>query len=92
MVEETIRKIVENAHQESERIRKEAEERSAQIRDEIIRNAQAEAKAQGEKARIAGAEKERNARAGCEAETAELKASAQEKEKKAVEMVISMLA
>ena len=52
MVEETIRtiretekqarEIVENARQESGRIRKEAEERSGQIREEIIRNAREE--------------------------------------------------
>lgn len=102
MVEETIRAIretekqadgiVENARRESERIRKEAEERSAKIREEIIKNAQAEAGDEAEKARLQGAETEQRAKSGYEEEIAALKASAAGKEKEAVEMVLSLLA
>ena len=102
MVEETIQairetekqahEIVENARRESECILNEAQERAAQIRDEIIQSAQAEASAQAEKAHLAGEKAENSAKAGYEEETAKLKTSAGEKEKEAVEMVISMLA
>ena len=102
MVEETIRtireterqaqEIVGNAQRESERIRKEAEERSGQIKDGIIRNASEEAEAVMEQARISGEESEREAEAVIRADAAKLNASAGEKEREAVEMVISMLA
>ena len=52
-----------NAQRESERIRKEAEERSGQIKDGIIRNASEEAEAVMEQARISGEESEREAEA-----------------------------
>lgn len=102
MVEETIQTIrkterqaqdiIENARQESERIRKEAEEHCAQVRDEIIRNAREEAEAEAGQARAAGEETEREAEAAVKTAVAKLKASAGEKENEAVEMVISMLA
>ena len=101
MVEETIRtireterqaqEIVGNAQRESERIRKEAEERSGQIREEIIRNAREEAAAVMEQAHVSGDESARGAEAVIRSDTDRLKTSAKEKEKEAVEMVISML-
>ena len=101
MVEETIRtiretekqaqEIVENARQESERIRKEAEERSGQIREEIIRNAREEAAEVMEQAHVSGDGSARGAETVIRSDTDRLKASAGEKEKEAVEMVISML-
>lgn len=102
MVEETIRtiretekqaqEIVENACKESERIRKEAEERSGQIREEIIRNAREEAETVMEQANVSGDESVREAEAVIRNDTNRLKTSAKEKEKEAVETVISMLA
>ena len=102
MVEETIRtiretekqaqEIVENACKESERIRKEAEERSGQIREEIIRNVREEAETVMEQAHVSGDESVRETEAVIRNDTDRLKTSAKEKEKKAVEMVISMLA
>lgn len=102
MVEETIRtiretekqaqEIVENACKESERIRKEAEERSGQIREEIIRNAREEAETVMEQAHVSGDESVREAEAVIRNDTNRLKTSAKEKEKEAVETVISMLA
>ena len=102
MVEETIRtiretekqaqEIVENACKESERIRKEAEERSGQIREEIIRNAREEAETVMEQANVSGDESVREAEAVIRNDTNRLKTSAKEKEKEAVETVIFMLA
>ena len=101
MVEETIRtiretekqarEIVENARKESGRIRKEAEERSGQIREEIIRNAREEAESVREQAHISGDASVRGAKAVIRNDTDRLRTSAKEKEKEAVEMVISML-
>lgn len=102
MVEETIQtireterqaqEIVESARRESDRIMKEAEERSGMIRNEVVRSAQEEAKAIADKARLAGTETESSAKAGYEKEAAGLKAAAAGKEKEAVDMVISLLA
>ena len=101
MVEETIRtireterqaqKIVEDAQAERERILAEAEERSGQIRDEIIGKAKAEAKAKAEQAEEDAGKLEQEARAAIAAETEKLKISAGEKKKEAVEAVVSLL-